>query len=325
MDNLLMYVGLLAFSFLITVLLSYFLIPRLKRSGMVGKDVNKPDKPEVAEMGGIAIVAGLTAGVLLAVFLNTFFDFDFNLLYVLAALITIHSVAFIGIVDDMIDIPQRVKALLPLFAAIPLVAISAGNTAMILPFVGEVNLGLIYLFVLVPVGVAVASNLTNMLAGFNGMEAGMGAVIFAAASILAIAHGNAEMLVLFLPMFGALLAFLIFNWYPAKAFPGDVGNLTIGVVLAAGVIIGNFEMAGALLLIPYVVDFFIKAVNRFPSREWWGEVGPNGKLRPVGGKVRGFAQLIMKKTGGITERDLTLTFIGMEVVVALVVILFYMR
>jgi hypothetical protein len=73
------------------------------------------------------------------------------------------------------------------------------------------------------------------------------------------------------------------------------------------------------------VDFFIKAVNRFPSREWWGEVGPNGKLRPVGGKVRGFAQLIMKKTGGITERDLTLTFIGMEVVVALVVILFYMR
>ena len=31
---------------------SYFLVPRLKRAGITGHDVNKPDKPEVAEMGG---------------------------------------------------------------------------------------------------------------------------------------------------------------------------------------------------------------------------------------------------------------------------------
>ena len=320
-----LYAGLLVFSFLVTVVLSHFLIPRLKRAGMVGKDVNKPEKPEVAEMGGIAIVAGLTAGVLLAVFLNTFLAFHFNLLYVLAALITIHAVAFIGIVDDIIDIPQKVKALLPLFAAIPLVAVAAGSTSMSVPFLGEVNLGLIYLFILVPLGVAVASNLTNMLAGFNGMEAGMGSVVFAAAAILAFAHGNPEMLVIFLPMLGALLAFLLFNKYPAQVFPGDVGNLTIGAVLAAGVIIGNFEMAGALLLLPYIIDFFIKAVNRFPSRDWWGEISQDGKLRPVGGKVRGFAQWVMKAANGITESNLTLAFIGMEALVALAVLAIYLR
>ncbi|HNT61173.1 MAG TPA: hypothetical protein PKJ97_04320, partial [Candidatus Bilamarchaeaceae archaeon] len=290
---LLLILGVLAFSLLTTVTFSYFLIPRLKRFGMVGKDVNKEGRPEVAEMGGLAIVAGFTAGVLLAIMLNTFNGMEFNITYVLAALVTIHAMGFIGIVDDLLDIPQAVKAFLPLAAAVPLVAVSAaGSTAMAVPFVGEVDFGLFYIIVLIPVGVAVASNLTNMLAGFNGMEAGMGSIIMLTMAAIAYSIGKVEMLVLFVPMLGALLGFLKFNWYPAKAFPGDVGNLTIGAVVAAGVIIGDLETAGALILSLYVVDFFIKAYNRFPSSKWWGEL-KGGKLYPVEGKVRGFAQLVM--------------------------------
>jgi UDP-N-acetylglucosamine--dolichyl-phosphate N-acetylglucosaminephosphotransferase len=316
-------IAILAFSLLVTLALSHFLIPRLKRFGMVGKDVNKEGGPEVAEMGGIAIVAGFTAGVLLAIMLNTFNGFEFNITYVLAALVTIHAMAFIGIVDDLLDIPQAVKALLPLAAAVPLVAVSvAGSTAISLPFLGEVDLGLLYIIVFIPVGVAVASNLTNMLAGFNGMEAGMGGVIMAAMAALAFLNGRTEMLVLFVPMLGALLGFLKNNWYPAKVFPGDVGNLTIGAVLASGVIIGNMETAGAMMLILYVIDFFIKAYHRFPSSKWWGEL-KDGKLYPVEGKVRGFAQLVMRMSGGISERNLVLVFIGMQAMVGLVVFFLY--
>ena len=317
------FIGILLFSIAVTVVLSEFLIPRLKRFGIIGKDVNKEGRPEVAEMGGLAIVAGFTAGVLLAIMLNTFNGLDFNITYVLAALVTIHAMGFIGIVDDLLDIPQMVKAFLPLAAAVPLVAVSvAGSTEIGIPFIGNMDLGVFYIIVLIPIGVAVASNLTNMLAGFNGMEAGMGSVIMAVLAILAYLNGSNEMLVLFLPMLGALLAFLVFNWYPAKVFPGDVGNLTIGAVIASGVIIGNMEGAGAIILILYVMDFFIKAWNRFPSSKWWGEL-KNGKLCPVDGKVRGFAQLIMKMSGGISERDLTLAFIGMQIIVGLVVFLLY--
>ena len=91
-------------SCVITYTFTSLLIPRLKRFGLTGKDVNKSDKQEVAEMGGIAIVAGFTGGILLAVFLNSFFSLSFNLVNVLAALITIHSIAFIGIIDDLLDI-----------------------------------------------------------------------------------------------------------------------------------------------------------------------------------------------------------------------------
>lgn len=315
--------AILAFSLLVTLGLSHFLIPRLKRFGMVGKDLNKEGKPEVAEMGGIVVVAGFTAGVLLAIMLNTFNGFEFNITYVLAALVTIHAMAFIGIVDDLLDIPQAVKAFLPLAAAVPLVAVSAvGSTAIAIPFLGEVDLGFFYIVLLIPVGVAVASNLTNMLAGFNGMEAGMGSVIMAAMAALAFLNGRVEMLVLFIPMLGALLGFLKGNWYPARVFPGDVGNLTIGAVLASGVIIGNMETAGALMLILYVADFFIKAYNRFPSSKWWGEL-KDGKLYPVEGKVRGFAQLVMRMGGGMSERNLVLVFIGMQALVGLVVFFLY--
>ena len=58
---------------------------------------------------------------------------------------------------------------------------------------------------------------------------------------------------------GALLATSYYNWYPAKILVGDVGTLTIGAIIASAVIIGNYEAAGVILMIPYMVDFLIKA------------------------------------------------------------------
>lgn len=317
------YIAIALISFVTCYVLTHFLVPRLKRFGMVGRDMNKPNQPDVAEMGGIAIVAGVTAGLLVAIFFNTFFGFDFNLIYVLAAIITIHSVSFMGIVDDLLDIPQWLKALLPLAAAIPLVALrAAGSTSMHIPIIGMVDFGIFYILILIPIGVAVASNLTNMLAGFNGMETGMGIVIFSALSVLAIAKGSVEMSAISLSMLAALLAFLIFNAYPAKIFPGDVGNLTIGAAIATAVIIGNIESAGAILMLPYVVDFFIKVYNRFPKS--FGEYR-DGKLYPANGKVKGLVHFVMKISNGISEKWLVRLFIGIEAIVAIIVLVAYLR
>lgn len=319
------YIAIAVVSFLTTYVLSHFLVPRLKRFGITGKDVNKPDKPEVGEMGGIAIVAGISAGLLLAIFFNSFNSLTFNLVFILGAIIAIHSVSFMGMADDLLDIPQWLKALLPLFAAIPLVAVkAAGSTTMAIPFIGIIDFGIFYILLLIPLGVAVASNLTNMLAGFNGLEAGMGIVMFSVLSVVAVVNGSVEMALISLAMLGALLAFMKFNWFPAKVFPGDVGNLTIGAALASAVIIGNLESAGAILMIPFVIDFFIKAYNRFPSSNWWG-TNIDGKLFAPEDRIRGFAQLVMKKFNGITERNLVLFFIGLEVVFGIIVLFLFLK
>jgi UDP-N-acetylglucosamine--dolichyl-phosphate N-acetylglucosaminephosphotransferase len=320
------YAWVLVASVSVTMVFLDKLIPRLQKAGMTGKDENKPGNPEIPEMGGIAVIAGFTAGALLAIMvLNTMAANPFNLVYFLAAIITIHSIAFMGMVDDLAGIPQWLKAILPLFAAIPLVVVSAaGSTSVTLPLIGAVDFGIIYIFVLIPLAVAVCSNLTNMLAGFNGMEAGMGIIIFSALSLLAASNGSTTMLMVCLPMLGGLLGFLFFNWYPAKVFPGDVMNLTIGVAVATAVIIGNLESAGIILMAPYILDFFIKAINRFPHT--YQEI-KGKRLYPKFGQVKGLVHVVMKLRGpgGIMEKDLAVAFMAIETLCAAIALALYVK
>jgi len=43
-------------SLLVAFFAVLILIPHLKRAGIVGKDIHKPDQPEIPEMGRLAIV-----------------------------------------------------------------------------------------------------------------------------------------------------------------------------------------------------------------------------------------------------------------------------
>lgn len=288
------------------------LITRLKRVGITGQDVHKPGQLRVAEMGGLAIVVGFGAGLLLAAAMVSFFHVfpSVNLIVLLAALSTVLLAGLIGFIDDLLGMKQGVKALLPVLAAVPLMAVRAGHTWMAIPLIGLIDLWIFYPLMVIPVGVTVATNATNMLAGFNGLEVGLGIVAMGSLSIIAAYLGEVTSLVLLLSGLGALLGILYFNWYPAKAFVGDVGALSIGAIIATAVIIGSFEVAGLILLIPYGVDFLIKARYRFPKT--FGELRNDGKLHCPPGPAKGLGQLIMKVTGGIHERSLVLVLMGIE-------------
>ncbi len=300
-------------------------IPKLRRAGITGKDLHKPGQPEIPEMGGLALVAGFTAGVLLAIALETFvppvLPVDFTAL--LAALVTVLLTALVGIFDDLLGLRQEVKAFLPVIAALPLVAVRAGQTAMTIPFLGRVNFGLAYSLVLVPLGVTGAANAVNMLAGFNGVELGMGLVAMAGLTAVALHTGECTAFAILLAGMGAALGVLLFNWYPAKIFVGDVGTLSLGAIIATSVIVGNFETAGIIVIIPYAMDFLFKAAHRFPSQGWWGELGKDGKLRCPQNGPMGLAQALLKLTGGLHERALTACLIALEALFAGLAILVY--
>jgi len=63
--------------FFVSLLVSFFCVPilitRLKRAGIFGSDIHKPDQPKAPEMGGLAIVVGFGSGILLAVAMVSFF------------------------------------------------------------------------------------------------------------------------------------------------------------------------------------------------------------------------------------------------------------
>ena len=324
-------------AFIITFLVVFILITRLKSAGIVGKDVHKPHRnnipqgrpvqPEVPEMGGLAIVIGFGAGILLTLAMISFLRLfpAVDMVVLLAVLSTILLAGLIGMVDDLLGMRQWVKALLPVFAALPLMAVRAGHTMMVIPFIGPVNFWVFYPLVLIPVGVTGAANAVNMLAGFNGLEVGLGIVAIGSLAIIAAILGETTALILLLCGLGALLGIIYFNWYPARVLVGDVGTLSIGAIIATAVIVGNFETAGVIVIIPYVVDFLFKAAHGFPTTGWRGELGKEGKLYcPAHGPVS-LPQFIMKLAGGIHERNLVLTLIGIEAIFGLIAILMVVR
>ncbi len=298
------------------------IIPRLKRAGITGKNMNSEKQEEIPEMGGLVIAVGFGAGIIFAIGLRTFFDLflSVSLTSILAVLSTVLIVVIIGVFDDLISIRQWIKAIMPVFAALPLIAIKEGFTVMKVPFIGFADFGLFYHIVLIPLGITGAANAVNMLAGFNGLEVGMSIVAIGSLSIIAYLIGETTAFLLSVVMLGSLFATLYYNWYPAKILIGDVGTLTIGAVIASIVIIGNYETAGVILIIPYIIDFIIKAKNHFPYS--FG-VYRNGKLYcPDSGPV-GLGQLIMKVSGGISERNLVLVLMGIEVVFGVIAIIIY--
>ena len=312
--------------FIVSFIVSFagfpIVIPRLKRAGIVGKNMNSEKEEEIPEMGGLIMAAGFGVGIIFAIFLRTFFDLflSVSLTSILAVLSTVLIVVIIGVFDDLISMRQWIKAIIPVFAALPLMALKEGYSMMRIPFVGLVEFGIFYPLVLIPLGITGAANAVNMLAGFNGLEVGMGAVAVGSLAIIAYLIGETTALIILVAALGALLATLYYNWYPAKILVGDVGTLSIGAVIASAVIIGNYEIAGAVIIIPYVIDFLIKAKNRFPYS--FG-IYREGKLYcPDDGPV-GLGQLIMKVRGGISERNLVLVLMGIEAVFGVVAILLY--
>ena len=312
-----------AASLLTAVIGTILLIPRLHRAGITGRDMHKAGKPEVAEMGGLAIVAGTGVGISVAMAMMSFFHVfsRADTVLLLAAMATTLLTALFGIIDDLLGMRQWVKAFLPAIAALPLVAVRAGHTSLLIPFVGLINFWIFYPLFLVPAGVMVAANAVNMLAGFNGMEVGMGLIAMGSLAVIAATINATTALIILLAGAGALLGVLFLNWYPAKIMVGNVGTLSIGALIATAVIVGNFETAGVIVIIPYAIDFLFKATHRFPKS--FGELQSDGRLHcPAEGPV-GLGQFIMKITGGIKERNLTLTLMGIEAVFGVLAIAIY--
>jgi len=281
------------FSFLTAYFLMGILIPIMKSLKMVGTDINKPNKPKVAEIGGLAIISP----VILFLFIWGY----------TAIAISITIIAFIGLIDDVFGIPQMKKAIAPMIAGIPLLFVV--NSLLIdIPFIGFVNFGVIYIAILF-LSLAVSSNLTNMLAGFNGMEWGMAVPMFLGSLMIGVILNIPIVILMSALMLGACFAGFLFGFPIAKAFPGDVGTLSIGGIMAIMLMVGHIE-AYAIVFVPYLIDFFLKLKSGMPSSGWWGKY-KNGMLH-CEGSPKGFAQWIMKYCDGISEIRLVMFFMAFE-------------
>lgn len=246
-------------SFVLALVLGPALIGWLRRRF---QEPNLSDSAKLAElhqskhrtptMGGLFIVAGLVAGVLV-------FG-DLTNLYMLVALLVAVGLAAVGAFDDLTKLRGQRNGISARTKLAGQTAVSLAAAALLyqhqvqledglhlqLPLVGmSIDLGLwfIPLAVLVMVGSSNAVNLTDGLDGLAG-----GCLVFALAALGVVAYGCGhaelaaylnlprlpgaqEVLVLVAAMLGGVLGFLWFNCHPAQVFMGDSGSLPLGGLL----------------------------------------------------------------------------------------------
>lgn len=250
-------------SFCITLFFLPLWIRKAQLAGLTGKDMNKWKKPDIAEAGGTTVIAGFILGVSLYIALKTFyFHNSVNVLEIFALISSTLIVSFIGIIDDIlgwkIGLGRRVRILLTIIAAIPLMIINAGESSIYLPFLEKINIGIFYPLIIIPIGVIGASTTFNFLAGYNGLEARQGILLLSALALATWFTGNSWLTIVSLCMIASLLAFLLFNNFPAQVFPGDVMTYAIGALIASIAILGNLEKFTVFIFIPYIIEVLLK-------------------------------------------------------------------
>jgi phospho-N-acetylmuramoyl-pentapeptide-transferase len=237
-------------SFIIPVIALPFFIKYLKEHN-VGQKIRQEGpnlhqhKMGTPTMGGVIVILTLIIIVLLLVPYNK---------YVLWSLITAVGFGLIGLIDDLIKyLKKRSLGLLTmqkLFLQIAFALIIAYcvqqntdlGTEIYLPFIkNSIDLGIMFVPFVVLVMVS-SVNAVNLTDGLDGLAAGL--IIIAMLSFALIAYIQD---ILPMSLFSLIVAFtsfgfLIYNFYPAQIFLGDVGSLALGGVLASVAIFTRTEL-----------------------------------------------------------------------------------
>ncbi len=247
---------------IVPLILSLIVFPQhiklMMKLNKFGIDIHKETKPKVAEMGGIVLLLIMLVSIGVIIILSESRE---SKLFLFIFLLTVIIAGVIGIIDDIHPLSAKIKPLLLLLAAIPIIISHLYSPHPILPFVGETRLTIVYL-ILLPFAISVTANATNMLDVYNGSMASTTMIMLVAIFISNIIVNNfrfsltSPINIIIIITFSATAGFWFFNKYPAKVFAGDSGSLSIGAALGAIAILGKLEVVVIIIMIPLIMNSF---------------------------------------------------------------------
>jgi UDP-N-acetylglucosamine--dolichyl-phosphate N-acetylglucosaminephosphotransferase len=262
-NNLITRISFVFLSTLVVTLISTPIVAKfMKNHGITGKDVHKIGMPDIPEMCGIAILLGLSVGVIGYAFLVPSAGRE-AITFLGTTIIT----GVIGMFDDLRPLGPRTKPLLTAIASLPILLLGTYVPFPTLPFIGQVRLTIVYPL-LIPVAIAVTSNSVNMMDVMNGAMPSTVAIVALTMTGVLIVAGEWKTAPLAAGLVAAMLGFFYFNRFPARVFSGDTGSLAVGAALGALAILGRIEMVVVVALIPQIMNAFygLSSVGRLYER-----------------------------------------------------------
>lgn len=226
----------------------------------------------VPTMGGIAIMAGMTS----ALFLWYPFSQDIFQLCFFLSIVVLFAV---GIMDDLKDLSARYKFLIQIGLA-TLIALSGVRITSFNGVLGIEELPLLTQYTFTVIAIVGITNAFNLIDGIDGLAGGLGFMSLVVLGAFLMMSGDSRGSLIAFALAGAMLAFLYFNFNPAKIFMGDTGSLVLGFIIAVlgiRLIQANMEAANPVLdhapvfVLGIVLIPVFDAVRVFAIRIWNGE------------------------------------------------------
>ncbi len=190
------------------------------------------DIPNTRSVHKNPIPRGAGIPFMLSIFLVLFlFDLEYLKMYYYIYL-AIAIVFIAGTWDDLKDVSPKIKFIFIFFSSLLLYVNDFAIYSLGTYFGYEIVLPLWFVFPFTFFAIAGYTNALNLMDGLDGLAASISIVILATFLAIGIEHGDEFLISLSSFVITALLAFLLFNWNPAKVFMGDSGSLSLGMVIA---------------------------------------------------------------------------------------------
>ena len=221
-----------------------------KKEGLVDlpNDRKIHTKP-ISRIGGVAIWAS-TMLTFLCLVLLSYYPYG----ELVSGILLGGSLMFLlGLIDDVYGLGAKFKLLIQISIAtiVYLLGVQINNV----PFFGGIDLDWWFSYPITLLWIVGISNALNFIDGVDGLAGSVVTVNAITLAILALTLSppNPISALIGFILAGSMLAFLTFNFNPAKIFMGDSGALFSGFLLATISITGVMKVATLAILLPFVV------------------------------------------------------------------------
>ncbi len=215
-------------------ILTYLAIPAIMRVAEEKKLFDLPDarklhtKP-IASLGGVGIFIGLFVATLLSVSFRESSGFQ----YIFAASMVIF---FLGLKDDILILSPTKKFFGQLAAAAILIHLGGIRIESMNGFFGINEIPAFAGIMLSYATIIVVINAFNLIDGVDGLASFLGILSTAVFGTYFLTAGLETYALLSFSLTACLVAFMVYNYHPAKIFMGDSGSLLLGLINALLVI-----------------------------------------------------------------------------------------
>ena len=175
--------------------------------------------------------------------------------------------ALVGVIDDCINIfgsgrgaaGLRGPVKFFLITVVGLVlgwyfAVKLGWTSILIPFVGDLQIGIVGMILVFAFAVVATSNAVNISDGLDGLSGGLAMMAYGAFGIIALFQGQMLLFGFCLTVVGWLLSYVWFNVPPARFMMGDTGSFALGAGLGVVAMMTNSFLLLPIIGLPFVVE-----------------------------------------------------------------------